>query len=280
MTPENNSFCITPFDGTKYFAWRRKAVGYLTIKGVWSTICVEEIVSKTQKEVETNEKEAKAFAYLQSIISDDIIDSFDQNSASAIWKALEDRYQGQDALTITILQNKLRGIFLNEDGDFEEYLRLLKSTYKELSGSGKVYSDTEKGQQLLSGLPPSYFPFIMSLSSTSPTELTFDRIEKSLRAMLILKVKSLNRKNQTQGYYFLKMKRQKLQSNAGLEDVTTVGKEDIGPRNVEVNREMMEHQSITAEQILPLAVGWCLMQWAVERGTRMFGLLTVEQASA
>ena len=183
MSTESSTLYIPQFDGKRYSSWRRKAVGYLTIKGVWSTICTKESLKKSTTEVEQDEKEAKALAYLQIIIKDEILDMFHQASASALWKALEERYQAQDAVTITLLQNKLRHLNLKEGGNLEEYLRELKLVFQELAGAGKIYNEVEQGKQLLSGLPQSYMPFLMTLSSLSSDELTIDWIERSLRSV-------------------------------------------------------------------------------------------------
>ena len=193
MSSENSLPYMTQFDGKRYYAWRKKAVGYLTIKGVWKTVCAVESRNKKQSEIEQDEKEARALAYLQSVIKDDILDLFNQDSANALWKALEDRYQAQDVVNKTLLQNKLRTLSLQEGGNLEEYIKSLKSIFTELSGAGKVYSELEQGQQFLTGLPDSYFPFIMSLSSLPAEKLTFEWIERSLLSIQTFRAENSNK---------------------------------------------------------------------------------------
>ena len=175
---------------SNYFSWRRQAIGFLVIKNVWHVIKNKEYKFLTSQEVEQDDEQAKAIAYLNSIISNNILDRFiNKYSANALWTALEEKFQVKDILEISAMEARLNEITLNNSSNAENYVTRLSTAFQELSAAGSPVAEAKQALQLIKGLSAEYFPFIQSIRSTEMENLTFDGVSKNLEHLERIKEK-------------------------------------------------------------------------------------------
>jgi hypothetical protein len=117
-----------------------KGLGYLRIKDVWKTVTVTDRLLLLATQVEDSDTESKALAYLQRLVSDTILSKIPgKNSASAIWRALEEKYRDKDVVDITILYGTMVETTLAGCGhNMEKYIETLGSIFCQFSDAGKL----------------------------------------------------------------------------------------------------------------------------------------------
>ena len=159
---------LARFTGEGYAEWSRSLQAVFYEKDLWDAVKDDPAMRPTEGPAlaEHNKNKLKAFGIFRQSLEPVVLAHVeDCNSAYEMWATLRDMYDKPSWSRHLALRQRFHGLRMAEGTGVQAHLHELRVVVNELASIGDVISEDLQVMVLLTSLPPSYGPLIMSLET-------------------------------------------------------------------------------------------------------------------